>query len=99
MKIHDGRTLPQWLHLLDVGPVSPHESRQRSLILVSSSLNCEQWVFILLVPETFPTQGSSAAAVEGTRAGPAQTTDHICPAVRRNNNLGKCQVMNQGSKR
>lgn len=64
MMVDACRTLPQWLHLSDVGPVSPHESRQRSPILVSSSLNCEQWVFIPLVPETFPTQ----AAVEGTRA-------------------------------
>lgn len=68
MMVDSCRTLPQWLHVLDVDPVSPHESRQRSPILVSSSLNCEQWVFIPLVPETFPTQGSSAAAAEGTRA-------------------------------
>lgn len=42
-------------------PVSAHESRERSLILVSSSLHWKQWVFIPLVPEAFPTRGGARA--------------------------------------
>lgn len=82
----------------NVGPFSSHESGQRSRILVSSSPHWEQWMFILLVPETLPTRASTAEAGQGTRARPlppwsAVPTDAICSDARPSRSLGKCQLV------
>lgn len=47
--------------------------------VVSPSLRGEQWVFIPVVPEAFPIQGSSAEGGGRTRASPLTTfrNDHM----------------------
>lgn len=68
IKVQQSTLIAKCLKRSNVGPLSSHESGQGFQILVSWSIHSEQWMFIPVVPETFPTRPTTAEAGQGTRA-------------------------------